>query len=291
MKSMTGFGKSEIAIGGRKLRIEIKSVNNRFLDINIRQPKFMLFLESHAKDVIKEYIARGRVDVFINYYSERDDAKKVTLDLAIVNAYVNAAVEIASSTGLENDLSVAKIIRFPDVIAFEEDASDENALKELLETNLRSALVELTKSREKEAANLEKDIIKRLNMLTDYADTVKAKESVVIEEYKQKLETRINEILSNTEVDEQRLAQEVAFFADKSNVTEEVVRIKSHVEQFISATKGELAQGRNMDFIVQELNREFNTIGSKSSDTELIKIVIDAKAQIEKIREQIQNIE
>lgn len=291
MKSMTGFGKSEIAIDGRKLRVEIKTVNHRFLDISIREPRFMMFLEDEVRKYLKKHLSRGRVDVFIYYSSERIDAKKVIVDMPLVTAYLQAAREITEGTGIENDVTVSQLMRLPDAVTYEDENSDEQALKTLLYTNLDAALAELTASREKEGAQLKGDIIARLDTILAYAREIESKEDVVVTEYKAKLKERLQEILDGADVDEQRLAQEVAFYADRCNITEELVRIKSHVKQFKTAAEENTSQGRNMDFIVQELNREFNTIGSKTQDNEILKRVIAGKGEIEKIREQIQNIE
>lgn len=291
MKSMTGFGKSEIAIDGRKLRVEIKTVNHRFLDISIREPRFLMFLEDDVRKYIKKHLSRGRVDVFIYYSSERADAKKVIVDMPLVNAYIKAAKDIGNQAGIENDLTVKSLMRLPDAVNYEDENADEEALRKLLYTNLDAALEELKKAREKEGAELKDDIMQRLDKILVYVNNIASKEDIVVYEYKTKLKERIGELLDGTEVDEQRLAQEVAFYADRCNITEELVRLKSHVTQFKAATIEDAPQGRNMDFIVQEMNREFNTIGSKTQDNGILKQVIAGKGEVEKIREQIQNIE
>jgi len=291
LKSMTGFGKSEIAIDGRKLRVEIKTVNHRFLDISIREPRFLMFLEDDVRKYIKKHLSRGRVDVFIYYSSERTDAKNVVVDMPLVNAYLKAAEDLSAHAGLENDLTVTSLMRLPDAVNYEDENADEEALRALLYTNLDAALDELKKAREKEGEQLKDDIAGRLDTILSYVEQIEAKEDIVVLEYKAKLKDRIQELLDGAEVDEQRLAQEVAFYADRCNITEEVVRLKSHVKQFKAATAEDAPQGRNMDFIVQEMNREFNTIGSKTQDSEILKQVIAGKGEVEKIREQIQNIE
>lgn len=291
MKSMTGFGKSEIAIDGRKIRVEIKSVNHRFLDISIRQPRFLMFLEDDVRKLLKMHLNRGRIDVFINYSSEREDAKKVLVDMPLVRAYVEAANQIVKQTEIKDDLAISHIMRLPDVVTYEEEDSDEEALKDLLTINLNAALAELMDARQREGNQLKNDIVKRLGLILESAQRIHEKEDTVVGEYKQKLNDRLKEILDGTEVDQQKLAQEVAFFADRCNITEEIVRIKSHVKHFKASMEENTPQGRNMDFIVQELNREFNTIGSKSQDMEIVEAVIAGKGEIEKIREQIQNIE
>ncbi|MEG0629410.1 MAG: YicC/YloC family endoribonuclease [Christensenellaceae bacterium] len=288
---MTGFGKSEIAIDGRKIRVEIKSVNHRFLDISIRQPRFLMFLEDDVRKLLKMHLNRGRIDVFINYSSEREDAKKVLVDMPLVRAYVEAANQIVKQTEIKDDLAISHIMRLPDVVTYEEEDSDEEALKDLLTINLNAALAELMDARQREGNQLKNDIVKRLGLILESAQRIHEKEDTVVGEYKQKLNDRLKEILDGTEVDQQKLAQEVAFFADRCNITEEIVRIKSHVKHFKASMEENTPQGRNMDFIVQELNREFNTIGSKSQDMEIVEAVIAGKGEIEKIREQIQNIE
>ncbi|MEG2202269.1 MAG: YicC/YloC family endoribonuclease [Christensenellaceae bacterium] len=288
---MTGFGKSEIAIDGRKVRVEIKSVNHRFLDISIRQPRFLMFLEDDVRKLLKMHLNRGRIDVFINYSSEREDAKKVLVDMPLVRAYVEAANQIVKQTEIKDDLAISHIMRLPDVVTYEEEDSDEEALKNLLTINLNAALAELMDARQREGNQLKNDIVKRLGLILESAQRIHEKEDTVVGEYKQKLNDRLKEILDGSEVDQQKLAQEVAFFADRCNITEEIVRIKSHVKHFKASMEENTPQGRNMDFIVQELNREFNTIGSKSQDMEIVEAVIAGKGEIEKIREQIQNIE
>ncbi|MEA5002727.1 MAG: YicC/YloC family endoribonuclease [Christensenella sp.] len=288
---MTGFGKSEIAIDGRKLRVEIKTVNHRFLDINIREPRFMMFLEEDVRKFLKQSLNRGRVEVFINYSSERADAKKVITDMSLLNAYLNAAKEICDKTGVEDDLTVSQLMRLPDAVTYEDENSDQDALRELLFTNLKAAIKELSDAREKEGAQLKKDVYERLDTILSYVETISGKEHVIVDEYKKKLHDRIADILDGAEVDEQKLAQEVAFYADRCNITEELVRLRSHVKQMKASGEQTTPQGRNMDFIVQELNREFNTIGSKTQDAEILKMVIAGKGEVEKIREQIQNIE
>ena len=291
MKSMTGFGKSEIAEGGRKLRVEIKTVNHRFLDISIREPRFMVFLEDEVRKYIKKNVSRGRVDVFIYYSSEREDAKTVIVDMPLVSAYMKAAEGISRECGIENDLTVTSLMRLPDAVTYEDENSDEEALRKLLFKNLDGALLELKRAREKEGEQLKKDIMQRLDTILVYVNNIASKEDIVVYEYKMKLKERLQELLDGADVDEQRLAQEVAFYADRCNITEELVRLKSHIKQFKAAAEEKTPQGRNMDFIVQELNREFNTIGSKTQDGDILKQVIAGKGKVEKIREQIQNIE
>ena len=291
MKSMTGFGKSEITMNGRKIRVEIKSVNHRYLDINIRMPRFLLFLEDEVRKHLKKTLSRGRVDVFVNYSSEREDAKKVSLDLSVVRGYLDAAKQIDRELNIKNDLQSADLLRLPDAVSFEENETDEDALRALLLEAVQTAAAELVSAREAEGAQLLADVNSRLADILKISKEIALKEDTVLEEYRGKLKQRIESLMESVPLDETRLAQEVAIYADKCNVTEEVVRIQSHIDQFLDAVGTGLPQGRNLDFIVQELNREFNTIGSKSGDAGITKMVIAGKVEIEKIREQIQNLE
>ena len=291
MNSMTGFGKAELTIDGRRMRVEIKSVNQRFLDINVRMPRFLMFLDEAVRKQIQQSLARGRVEVFINYASERDDAKKVTVNQGMIRSYYEAAQAISSELSIPGDIGVIDLMRLPDAVTIEEREQDDSALAELTQKTLAAALEELLSARRKEGEKLMSDITARLSDILEFSKQIAQKEQTVVAEYRDKLTERISVLLSNQPVDEARIAQEVAIFADKCNITEEVVRIQSHVAQFLDADNQSGPQGRNLDFIVQELNREFNTIGSKSGDVEITNLVIRGKAEIEKIREQIQNIE
>lgn len=288
---MTGFGKCEKSIDGRKIRIEIKTVNNRFLDINIRQPRFMICYEELIRTNIKKQLQRGRVDVFIYYSSDRSDSKSVSVDISLVEGYMKAAELIAEHIGIKNDLTVSQIMKLSDAVIIEENENDEEAVKQLLSETLEESLKELITARRIEGSQLKIDILKRLDLLIAITDEIKEFEEVVVEEYRTKLKDRLDAVLENNMIDEQRLAQEAAVYADRINITEELVRIGSHILRFKALANESGAQGRNMDFIVQELNREFNTIGSKSQNGIILENVLKAKGEIEKIREQIQNVE
>ena len=229
--------------------------------------------------------------MFINYASERDDAKKVTVNQGMIRSYYEAAQAISSELSIPGDIGVIDLMRLPDAVTIEEREQDDSALAELTQKTLAAALEELLSARRKEGEKLMSDITARLSDILEFSKQIAQKEQTVVAEYRDKLTERISVLLSNQPVDEARIAQEVAIFADKCNITEEVVRIQSHVAQFLDADNQSGPQGRNLDFIVQELNREFNTIGSKSGDVEITNLVIRGKAEIEKIREQIQNIE
>ncbi|MEX1308693.1 MAG: YicC/YloC family endoribonuclease [Eubacteriales bacterium] len=291
MQSMTGFGRAEIEEDGRTLSVEIKTVNHRYLDINPRMPRLLSFLEDTARKTIKSRLLRGRVDVFFNYQTSRNDTKQVDINLPVILGYLEAAKTINDQTGIDNDITMAKVFSLPETVKVQDAGEDEEALSALLKAALNKALDMLTQARKKEGESLKADIAKRLQTLKGLTERIEAKEDTVVAEYKEKLQARLSELIEASELDESRFNTEVAFFADKCNITEEVVRLKSHFASFETDLEKEGALGRQFDFLVQELNREFNTIGSKSSDIEITNHVLAAKAEIEKIREQIQNIE
>lgn len=291
MNSMTGFGRCEIVRDGRLLEMEIKTVNHRFLDLSIRTPRFMGCHEQELRDVLKSYLRRGHVEVFVRYASERDDATKAILDTAQVQAYADAAKQISQMLDIENDLSVSNILAVPDILSCEPSESEIEAIGVLLVEAARKACEQVVSARENEGLRLWEDIEGRLDKLWEITNVIEKKEPVLVAEYQLRLSERLKELMDSLPVDETRVAQEVAIFADRANVTEEITRIRAHLTQLRELSDAEGAQGRNMDFIVQELNREFNTIGSKSQDTDVTRAALDGKAEVEKIREQVQNIE
>ena len=291
MRSMTGFGRSEAEKDGRKMTIEIKSVNHRFLDVNIRMPRTLGFAEEGIRKAVKSRLARGRVDIFVNYTSLGEDAKKAEADMGLIKSYLEAARYAAKQTGLEDDLALSHIIRVPDAIVVEEAQEDEELQTALVQQALAGALTALADMRAREGKALMGNINECLDGLEGVVDTVRGRTGYVAEEYSEKLKTRITELLSGTDIDETRFNTEIAYIADKADVTEEIVRLQTHITQFRKASgKGE-AMGRKLDFIVQEMNRELNTIGSKSQDIPITDAVIEGKSLVEKIREQVQNIE
>lgn len=292
MKSMTGFGRAEIEKNQKKMNIEMKSVNHRFLDINVRMPRQLLFLEEEVRKVIKSSLARGRVDVFVNFADESVQNKKIKVDMQLVKAYIEAAGQIKRQTKVKNDLCVTDLMRSPDVITFEDNVLEEDELRDLIIVATQGAVNNLVIAREKEGQRISQDIFHRIEILLGIVEKIEGKEDVVVEEYREKLQKRLSEYLKDTEIDEARFQQEVVYFADHCNITEEVVRLKSHLtEAKATLQNDQKASGRNMDFIVQEMVREFNTIGSKSSDLEITNWVLEGKSEVEKIREQVQNIE
>jgi uncharacterized protein (TIGR00255 family) len=289
--SMTGFGRAEAEMDGRKITIEIKTVNHRFLDINVRIPRTLLFAEELIRKTIKDRLERGRVDVFVNYASLEDDSKKATADLGLIRSYLAAARQAAVNFRLEDDLKLSDIISIPDAIVIEEAPEDEEKQKALVTGALNSALDVLTGMRQREGEQLKANIIECLNALEAIKAAIDSKKDAVPREYAEKLRSRIAELTSAAELDEARFNAEVAYMADRADITEEIVRLETHISQFRAALSERAAVGRKLDFMVQEMNRELNTIGSKSQDMDITNAVIEGKSVVEKIREQVQNIE
>ena len=291
MQSMTGFGRAETEDQGRKLTVEIKSVNHRFLDINIRIPRTLGFAEERVRKTIKSQLGRGRVDVFINYSAADGEAKKVVADISLMRAYIEAAREAAAQTGIADDVALSHMIRVPEIISIEEAPEDEEKLSALVGDTVGSALESLVKMRTTEGAELKESINTYIDALQNACGRIEQRRASIAGEYANKLRLRIAELIADTKIDETRFATEVALMADRADITEEIVRLHAHFGQIKATLKSGEASGRKLDFLVQELNREFNTIGSKSQDSELVSVVIEAKSLVEKIREQVQNIE
>ncbi len=289
--SMTGFGRANVLIDGREITVELKSVNHRFLDLGFRMPRHISFLEDEIRRQLTERLTRGHVDVFVSYRNTRTDARTAVVDGALLNAYITAANECAEKYGLRNDLSVVSALRFPDVVDVVEAEEDREAVTELLKKALGAACDELINMRRIEGERLCADLLARLDTVLGIRAGIAEKAPVVVEDYRAKLNERIASILQSVEIDAARLATEVALFADKANIDEELVRLGSHVAAARELLENGSAVGRKMDFIVQEMNREFNTIGSKANNKDITALVIEGKAEIEKIREQVQNLE
>lgn len=287
MNSMTGFGRASSQNSAGKLTIEIKTVNNRYLDFNVRMPRFMLFLEDDTKNYIKSRIARGRVEVFVNYFSEGSEQKTVSADIGLAKAYLEAGKAISSATGLSEELTLAQLMKLPDVLVFTDENRDEEALKELLVSTLAPACDMLCAVRNAEGIRLGADIKERLATVSNIRDEIEKSAGNVEQNLREKLGKKLEENLASTEIDINRFNQEILYLTDKSSITEELVRLSSH----LITAKSSVSSGRNMDFLLQEFTREFNTIGSKSADIGITNCVLAAKSELEKIREQVQNIE
>lgn len=291
IKSMTGFGRYEIAEGERKITVEMKSVNHRYLDVSIKMPKKLSFFETAIRSELKNYIQRGKVDVFITYEDFTESNICVKYNREVAAEYVKYLEQMQKDFALDNDIRVSTLSRYPEVFSMEEQTIDEEELWKLLDKAIKGAVEGFVASRIKEGENLRDDLIAKLDGMLEHVDFIEKRSPEIITEYRQKLEDKVKELLGDAQVDESRLLMEVTIFADKVCVDEELVRLRSHIEM----TKDNLIQGgsigRKLDFIAQEMNREANTILSKTNNLEISNHAIDLKTEIEKVREQIQNIE
>lgn len=291
IKSMTGFGRSEMATETQKVIVEIKSVNHRYCDLNIKMPKKLSFFESNIRNLLKEYIQRGKVDIYISYEDYTEAKECVRYRKEIAKEYFSYLNQIEKDFGIENDVTVSKLSRYPDVLVLEEQPVDEGELWKTLEDPIREAAVRFVQSRAKEGENLQVDLIEKLDSMLQLVDVIEERSPKLVEEYRQKLEAKVKELLENTSIDESRIATEVTIYADKICVDEEIVRLKSHIASTKDTILAGGSIGRKLDFIAQEMNREANTILSKANDITISNHAIELKTEIEKVREQIQNIE
>ena len=291
IKSMTGYGRSVQTVNGREFTVEIRSVNNRYLDCTVKLPKALTFAEDAVKQAVKQAVSRGKVDVFITMRSEGGSEAKVTLNPTMVEGYLAAMNEMAEKYGITNDVSVSVIARMPDVFTIEKPEVDEEQLKGDLLAVVCAALEGYNAMRTTEGAALDADLRSRGETILGLVAQVEAGNGQTVIDYRTRLENKIREVLANTSIDENRILTEAAIFADKVAVDEETVRLRSHLKQMNAMLDAGGAMGRKLDFLLQEMNREANTIGSKCSDVNLARIVVDIKAELEKIREQTQNIE
>ena len=292
IKSMTGFGRAEVITKERKITVELKSVNHRYLDLSIKMPRKLVFLEGAIRNLMKTYMQRGKVDVFITYedYTLSCGALKYNKELA--GEYLAYIRQMAEEFGLENDVKAGALSHYPDVLTMEEQSVDEDALWAVLEAPLREACEKFAQSRAREGENLKKDLIAKLDGMLELVGQIEERAPKIIAEYREKLEGKVKELLEDTQIDEGRIASEIVIFADKICTDEEVVRLRSHVEHMKATLQSDDSGiGRKLDFIAQEMNREANTILSKANDLETSNIGIELKTEIEKVREQIQNIE
>lgn len=291
MYSMTGFGKGTFALDGRELTVELKSVNNRFLDISMRLPRILSPLEDTFRHALQDRLNRGHIDVYVIYRNQREDAKSVRVDTQLLEAYLTCARTAARELSITDDLTLSKALALPDVTEIVPAEEDQEALQQLGKTAVELAIDALLAMRHGEGSRLKKDLTARMDTMEGYAAAIEKRAPGVAEDYRVRLTERVNEMLGETEVDRSRLATEIALFADKAAIDEEIVRLKSHLLHFRELLEAEEPVGRKMDFLIQEMNRECNTIGSKANDAALTDLVLLCKAEIEKLREQIQNIE
>lgn len=291
IKSMTGFGRCEVADEKRKFTVELKSVNHRYLDVNIKMPKKLNFFESAIRNLLKEYIERGKVDVYITYEDYTEDNYSLRYNAALAGEYLGYLNAMAEEFHLENDIRVSTLSRYPDVFVMEEQDIDEKELWSGLEKALRGACEQFVDSRVKEGEALKADLLDKLDAMLSDVDFIEERSPQIMKEYRTRLEEKIQEILGDRQIDDTRIATEVTIYADKVCVDEETVRLRSHIMTTKDTLLAGGSIGRKLDFIAQEMNREANTILSKANNIEISDIGIDLKTGIEKVREQIQNIE
>jgi uncharacterized protein (TIGR00255 family) len=291
LKSMTGFGRCEKADAERKVVVEMKAVNHRYLDINIKIPKRLSFYEAGIRSILKKYISRGKADVFISFEELKSNNVCVKYNEAIAKEYYDSLKKMAETFDVKDDISVSRLSTYPEVLTLEEEESDEQELWHLIEEAVTGASVQLVESRSQEGENLSRDLCDKLNAMLQVVHTIEGMSPQILNEYRDKLRNKVEELLGDTKIDESILATEVTIFADKICVDEETVRLKSHIENMLSCLKQGEEVGRRLDFIAQEMNREANTILSKANNIDITNMAIDLKTEIEKIREQIQNIE
>ncbi len=290
--SMTGFGRGEVKNENYQFLVECKTINHRYCDINMRLPRKVSFLEDKARNFIKDFVKRGRVDLYVKLDLIGSEDVNLKFDENLASQYINILNTIRDKYKLTDDISVMNVAKFPDMIKAEEKEEDEDEIWALFKEALEISLKKLVAMREDEGKKLEEDTLKRCDILSGYINEIEKLSDTVVEDYREKLNTRIKELLQNpNEIDENRLAQEVAIYADKSSITEEIVRFNSHIVQLKNTVVKNDSVGRKMDFLIQEMNREINTMGSKSSDINITNLVVEVKSELEKIREQIQNIE
>lgn len=291
IKSMTGFGRYEFTGAERKITVEMKSVNHRYSEISVRMPKKLNMFETSIRNVLKQYISRGKVDMFITYEDESEGKACVRYNEEVAAEYLKYLKKMGETFGLENDIRVSTLSKYPEVLVLEEQAQDEDDIWHDLETAVRGCAEKFVQTRIDEGNHLKEDIIQKLNGILSMVDKVEERSPQIVAEYREKLMNKVTELLGDTKLDESVLATEITIFADKICVDEETVRLRAHVDNMIKTLDSGENIGRKLDFIAQEMNREANTTLSKANDMELSNIAIDLKAEIEKIREQIQNIE
>ncbi len=289
--SMTGYGSAKGSVEGQEITVELKSVNNRYLDCSIRLPRNFLFAEDTVKQAVSAGVSRGKVDVFVSAQASQDSGTVVSVNEELARGYRDAVARIAETLGLESGLNAFSLARFPDVLTVERRELDKDKAAAALSEITAKAVEEFNAMREREGERLRRDMLGKLETIEELVSVVEERSPQTVKEYRERLEARLRDILADRSLDEQRVITEAAIFADRTAVDEETVRLRSHIAQFRTMLEEGSPIGRKMDFLVQEFNRESNTIGSKCSDASLAKVVVDLKSEIEKIREQLQNVE
>ena len=289
--SMTGYGSAKGSVEGQEITVELKSVNNRYLDCSVRLPRTFLFAEDTVKQAVSAGVSRGKVDVFVSAQASQDSGTVVSVNEELARGYRDAVARIAETLGLESGLNAFSLARFPDVLTVERRELDKDKAAAALSEITAKAVEEFNAMREREGERLRRDMLGKLETIEGLVSVVEERSPQTVKEYRERLEARLRDILADRSLDEQRVITEAAIFADRTAVDEETVRLRSHIAQFRTMLEEGSPIGRKMDFLVQEFNRESNTIGSKCSDASLAKVVVDLKSEIEKIREQLQNVE
>ena len=291
VKSMTGYGRGEAVLNGRTITVEVRSVNNRYLDCSVKVPRLYIFAEDAIKSRVQSSISRGKVDVFVTIENVGGEQVVISVNQPVADSYYHALTDLRDRYQLRDDISVSLLSRFQDVLLVEKSQEDVEAVAKDICTVLDMALADFTAMRQREGEKLAQDIRSRAATITELLAKVEARSPQTVSDYRTKLENRMKEVLANTQLEESRILTEAAIFADKVAVDEETVRLHSHLGQLEEMLAGGVPIGRKLDFLIQEFNREANTIGSKCSDLEIARHVVDIKAEIEKIREQVQNVE
>lgn len=291
LKSMTGYGRNEAIVGGKKILCEVKSVNHRYSDYSIRVPKYYGFLEDSVRELASKYISRGKVDIYVVIESFEEADKKIIVNRELAKSYIDALTSLRDEFGLADDISVGSVARFSDIFISERKEEDEDEIRKNVNEVFLPALEAFSAMREREGERIREDLEARIEYMKKLAEKIDARSEETVSEYQEKLYAKIKAVLEDREIDDSRVLTEVAIFADKVAVNEEMVRLKSHFEEFYEICASGEPAGRKLDFLIQEINREINTTGSKAGDIEIAKIVVELKAEAEKLREQIQNIE
>ncbi len=290
IKSMTGFGRAKYENEGRTYTVEIKSVNHKYSDINIKLPRFLNYMEDKIRKTISKAISRGKIDVFISFENYSNKGTNIKINRELAKQYLKELKELADETGIDFKLNVVDVSKFPEILKIEDDDNEEIIEEEVL-IAVKEALDKFINMRELEGEKLVEDISQRVASIKNKVMDVEKFSENLVQDYISRLETRVNELLKTSVVDESRIAQEIVIFSDKSSIEEELTRLKSHLEQFLNLLKASSPIGKKMDFLVQEINRETNTIGSKANCLDITNLVVEIKTEVENIREQIQNIE
>lgn len=289
IRSMTGYGRGKYSIDGREYTIEVKAVNNRYCDISVKLPRSISYLEEKIKQEVSNVVSRGKVDVFVTFYNNSTKGKKITFNNELASIYIDELRKMANENNINQEIQVTEISKFPDVLTIENE-EDEELIWNELQNPLKEALDGFIAMKQAEGEKLYEDISRRIEKINGIVEIISENSTRLIKEYIVKLEERIKELMDTENIDENRLAMETVIYADKSSVEEEITRLKSHISQF-KKMLNEKVSGKKIDFLIQEMNRETNTIGSKSASIDITNMVIDIKTEIEDIREQVQNIE